>query len=525
MTNVRRRSAKKETPEEDVLQGLWRMADYMRTPNLGGLMGYEEGTPGIMIVPRVVAHMMAEQGWTKSKLRQFLCDNSKIPVEQLRRGGAISWFEIDSNPITRESIKQDPWPVTLEAREHRVRRGGRIAPDACVLAAGDRSARARARHPHAGDVRPPARRCRPRSRLRLGGMPDLTFLDGRTAEVGASESIDAVNERFYAAGLTDGLPIIPPTRERVDAMLGKRDPRFAIATLAPLMMPATNEGVAYCAVMAGCRPEHMPVLIAAVQAIAEPQFNLLGVQTTTGSAAVSMIVNGPIVKRLGVNFDVNALGPGVRANAAMGRALALILRNIAGAIPNELDMATMGQPGKYTFCYAENEAASAWEPLHASRGFQRDESCVTVFAAAGTMEVRDECSNSAESLLTTFGRSMIAAGSAGRPGTAEQPGARVARARSRPHRRQGRFAQGSAGDPLRSRVPSRRRAFSRDAGTSPEEFRRHRQTAHHALARRHPHRRRRRRGQQVDLHTELGRRDARGYQGDTRKVINYRRHP
>jgi hypothetical protein len=113
VTNVRRRSARKETPEEDVLQGLWRMADYMRTPNIGGLMGYTEGTPGIMLVPRVVAQMMAEQGWTKPKLKQFLYDNSKIPLEHLKRGGALSWFEIDSNPITRESCKQDPWPVTL----------------------------------------------------------------------------------------------------------------------------------------------------------------------------------------------------------------------------------------------------------------------------------------------------------------------------------------------------------------------------------------------------------------------------
>lgn len=112
VTNVRRRSAKKETPEEDVLQGLWRMADYMRTPNLGGLMGYEDGTPGMMMVPRVVAQMMAEQGWTKTKLRQFLYDNSKIPVEQLRRGGALSWFEIDPSPVTRDSVKQDPWPIT-----------------------------------------------------------------------------------------------------------------------------------------------------------------------------------------------------------------------------------------------------------------------------------------------------------------------------------------------------------------------------------------------------------------------------
>jgi hypothetical protein len=114
VTNVRRRSARKETPEEDVLQGLWRMADYMRTPNLGGLMGYEEGTPGIMLVPRVVAQMMAEQGWNKQKLREFLYENSKIPLEHLKRGGALSWFEIDSNPITRESVSHDPWPVTLK---------------------------------------------------------------------------------------------------------------------------------------------------------------------------------------------------------------------------------------------------------------------------------------------------------------------------------------------------------------------------------------------------------------------------
>lgn len=113
VTNVRRRSARKETAAEDVLQGLWRMADYMRTPNLGGLMGYEKGTPGIMIVPRVVAQMMAEQGWDKAKLRRFLWENSKIPLEHLRRGGALSWFEIDSNPITRDSVKHDPWPVSL----------------------------------------------------------------------------------------------------------------------------------------------------------------------------------------------------------------------------------------------------------------------------------------------------------------------------------------------------------------------------------------------------------------------------
>ena len=232
----------------------------------------------------------------------------------------------------------------------------------------------------------------------------------------SGESIDAANARLYAAGCTDGLPVIPPTRARIDAMTGARDPREEIAELAPLMAIATREAVACCAVMAGCLPEHMPVLETAVRAAGEPQFNLLGVQTTTGSAAVCMIVNGPIVERLGLNYGSNALGPGVRANAALGRALALTLRNVGGAVPGVLDMATLGQPGKYTFCFAENERENPWEPLHVSRGSRRDESTVTVFAAAGTMEVRDDCSSNAEALLKTFALSMIPAGSAGGSG-------------------------------------------------------------------------------------------------------------
>jgi hypothetical protein len=112
VTNIRRRGAKKETPEEDVVQGLWRMADYMRAPNIAALMGWVDGTPGVMLVPRVVARMMAELGWTKPKLRQFLWENSRIPREQLKRAGAYSWFEIDANPVTRESMNLDQWPVT-----------------------------------------------------------------------------------------------------------------------------------------------------------------------------------------------------------------------------------------------------------------------------------------------------------------------------------------------------------------------------------------------------------------------------
>jgi hypothetical protein len=114
VTNVRRRGAKKESPEEDVQNGLWRMADFMRAPNLAVLAGYEKGTPGIMMISPVVAKMMAELGWTKRKIRQFLWDNSKIPMDQLKRAGAPAWIEIDSNPVTRESIKLDPWPICLK---------------------------------------------------------------------------------------------------------------------------------------------------------------------------------------------------------------------------------------------------------------------------------------------------------------------------------------------------------------------------------------------------------------------------
>ena len=114
ITNVNRRGAKKETPQEDVLNGMWRMADFMRTPNIGAVDGYEEGTPGIMMIAPPVAKMMAEQGWTKPSIRQFLWENSKIPMAQLQRAGVPAWIELDTNPLTRASIKLDPWPLALK---------------------------------------------------------------------------------------------------------------------------------------------------------------------------------------------------------------------------------------------------------------------------------------------------------------------------------------------------------------------------------------------------------------------------
>ena len=147
--------------------------------------------------------------------------------------------------------------------------------------------------------------------------------------------------------------------------------------------------------MAGCRPAYLPVLIAAVEAVADQRLNIQGIQATTNSAAPWIIVNGPLAAMLGINAGLNCLGQGHRANATLGRALRLILQNIGGALPGEMDRATHGQPGKYTFCCAENEAANPWTPLHVERGFAAGDSVVTVVGIAGSVEVVD----SARSIL------------------------------------------------------------------------------------------------------------------------------
>ncbi|MCZ6558865.1 MAG: hypothetical protein O7A69_14000 [SAR324 cluster bacterium] len=241
-------------------------------------------------------------------------------------------------------------------------------------------------------------------------------LDIGAVPMDPAEDMEQANDRLYQLGLTDGLPVIPPTERRVEQMLAGRNPGQEYAVLAPARDSATARRLAVCAVMAGCQPAHFPLVIAAVQAVAQPQFNLLGIQTTTGTATPLVIVNGPVVKRLGLNAVGNALGPGERGNATIGRALAFALRNIGGAIPGRIDMATMGQPGKYTMCVAENEDASPWEPLHVSRGYSPEESTVTVVGASGTMEMKDDRSSTAEGVLTTFAASMTSAGAVGGAG-------------------------------------------------------------------------------------------------------------
>lgn len=188
-------------------------------------------------------------------------------------------------------------------------------------------------------------------------------------------------------GLGDGLPMVPPTLGRFDAMVsGRGATGRSFGHVLPMMGNLTLEAVAYNCILAGCRPSELPVVLTAVEAAMEEAFNLLGVSSTTGTAAVAVCVHGPIVSALGMNAGGNILGPGNRANACIGRAVSLIMRNVGGARAGIGDMATMGQPGKYTFCFAEG-THDAFPPLPVRRGFGGDESCVTAMGVSGTAEV------------------------------------------------------------------------------------------------------------------------------------------
>ena len=227
-----------------------------------------------------------------------------------------------------------------------------------------------------------------------------------------SDSLEEVNDYYYERGWTDGLPIIPPTEDRVAKMLSgtTEKPGDVLGEMPPRWGAVAIEKIAVNAVMAGCLPEYMPVLIAAVEAMLEPEFNLYGVQATTNPSAPLIIVNGPIRGKLGINSGYNVLGQGTRANATIGRALRLILVNIGGAVPGTVDKATQGQPGKYSFCIAENEERNPWEPLHVERGFEPSVSTVTVHGATSLTNVNDHNSIDAKGLFTTISSAMTSQG-------------------------------------------------------------------------------------------------------------------
>ncbi|MBI2871658.1 MAG: hypothetical protein HYY00_00525 [Chloroflexi bacterium] len=203
------------------------------------------------------------------------------------------------------------------------------------------------------------------------------------------DSLERVNEEVMRRGWGDGLPVIPPTEERVWRMVEAcgRDPQVAVGIVGPMNGVATVEKIAVNAVMAGCRPEYMPVLIAAVGCLQERQFNIDAVQATTNPCAVGVIINGPVRGTLSINCRRGCLGPGAQANATIGRAMRLILLNVGGAKNELVDKAIHGFPGKYSFCFGEDEENSPWEPLHVERGFKPEQSTVTVFAPSGTLNV------------------------------------------------------------------------------------------------------------------------------------------
>ena len=227
------------------------------------------------------------------------------------------------------------------------------------------------------------------------------LLASRRVEIGGQEDeLEAMWDRGWA----DGLPVVPPTPARVLRMLSgtDRDPLEVVATVPPDLVPCTVEKVAVNAVLAGCRPEYLPVVIAAVEAACTDDFNIHGLLATTYFSGPLVIVNGPIAAAIGMNSGGNALGQGNRANSTIGRALQLVVRNVGGGRPGGVDRATLGNPGKIGWSFAEDETGSPWQPLSVWRGLAPGESAVTLFAAAGLTPVVDQASRTPESLARSF---------------------------------------------------------------------------------------------------------------------------
>ena len=224
---------------------------------------------------------------------------------------------------------------------------------------------------------------------------------------------DEAQEFLQQEGCTGGLPVVPPTEERVQAMLDylSLSPSEVLAREATRGKVFTAEKVAINAVMAGCLPEYMPVLVSALQGMVEHSFNLYASTSSTNGTAPLLVVSGPITQRLGMNGGFCLFGPGPRANAALGRAVSLMMLNLFGAQPDVLDKSTISHPGKYTYCIAENEAVlGEWEPLRVEKGFPREASTVTVLAAMGPWEVDDHTSNTPEDILTSIAFTALGLG-------------------------------------------------------------------------------------------------------------------
>jgi len=223
-------------------------------------------------------------------------------------------------------------------------------------------------------------------------------------------------ELCYTNGWTDGLPVVPPTAERIRAMLDASglEPQHQLAFIENRQVAVTAEKVAINAVMAGCKAEYMPVVAAAVEALGDPLYGYHGPATSTGGSAVFMLVNGPVARALDINCGDNLFGPGWRANATIGRAVRLVMRNVIGTLPGELDRSSLGHGGKYSFCIAENEVDSPWPPFHTTRGFRSNQSAVTIFAALAPKQYSNGLSATPEGILTTTCAQMRISSGTGR---------------------------------------------------------------------------------------------------------------
>ena len=230
------------------------------------------------------------------------------------------------------------------------------------------------------------------------GCSSKAAIDPQIAAAISSQRADDEMEEMFERGWTDGLPVVPPTPERVEAMLGGADGSVGMGFVPPSMGEATLERVAACAVLAGCRPAYFPVVVAAARAVLDPAFNLHGQAVTTQPAGQLVVVNGPVRQAIGLNSGMGALGPGFRANLTIGRAVRLLVTLCGGAMPGGLDRATLGHMGKVGFCIAEDEETSPWEPLHVERGFDAGQSVVTVIGSDAPLNISDHRSRTPEDL-------------------------------------------------------------------------------------------------------------------------------
>ncbi len=230
--------------------------------------------------------------------------------------------------------------------------------------------------------------------------------------VQVADSYQALQDYCWQLGWTDGLPVVPATEAAVREMLLAygQDPATSFGLMQPRNAKVTLEKLAINSVMAGCLPEHFPVVVAAVKAALREEFNLAGQAATTGGAAQVVIINGPVARALGINGDAACFGPGFRANAVIGRALRLAVRNLGGLVPGEMDKATQATPGRYSYCFSENEERSPWEPRHLELGYPASASTVTVVGVRGVYPVMETTVATGTEVMATVVGTMKAVG-------------------------------------------------------------------------------------------------------------------